>query len=72
MGKSKTVGNKYLYIGTSKNPKHINDISENIDNNIWKRDKNIINNTRDFNKPIYKKDSYNIQSFSYTLSVGRK
>ena len=34
MGKSKHVGNKHLYIGTSKIPKKIEDIPEDIDKHI--------------------------------------
>lgn len=56
MGKSKHVGNKHLYIGTSKNPKRMDTILEDTDKNIWKKSNDKIDN-----------GTYNIQSVSYTL-----
>lgn len=58
MGKSKHVGNKHLYIGTSKNPKRMDMVPETIDNNIWKKED---------------KGTYNLMSFSYTIfAKGRR
>ena len=47
MGKSKHVGNKHLYIGTSKIPKKIEDIPEDIDKHIWKKPEKKVDNNID-------------------------
>lgn len=60
MGKSKHVGNKHLYIGTSKIPKRIENIPEDIDKHIWKKPEKKVDNNIDESK-------FKLQSFSYTL-----
>lgn len=60
MGKSKHVGNKHLYIGTSKIPKKIKDIPEDIDKHIWKKLEKKVDNNID-------ESEFKLQSFSYTI-----
>ena len=65
MGKSKHVGNKHLYIGTSKIPKKIEDIPEDIDKHIWKKpEKKMDNNINE--------SEFKLQSFSYTIYCSGK
>lgn len=83
MGKSKHVGNKHLYLGTSKDPKrmdmYLDDVVTN-DSNVWKKDdKALLKRIQDARKIIKEKDilnnnnnnkketTYNLQSFSYTI-----
>lgn len=63
MGKSKHVGNKHLYIGTSKIPKKIEDIPEDIDKHIWKKPEK---------KEEVDKSEFKLQSFSYTIYCSGK
>ena len=65
MGKSKHVGNKHLYIGTSKIPKKIEDIPEDIDKHIWKKLEKKVDNNIDESK-------FKLQSFSYTIYCSGK
>ena len=65
MGKSKHVGNKHLYIGTSKIPKKIEDIPENIDKHIWKKLEKKVDNNID-------ESEFKLQSFSYTIYCSGK
>lgn len=65
MGKSKHVGNKHLYIGTSKIPKKIEDIPEDIDKHIWKKSEKKIDNNID-------ESEFKLQSFSYTIYCSGK
>ena len=65
MGKSKHVGNKHLYIGTSKIPKKIEDIPEDIDKYIWKKPEKKVDNNIDESK-------FKLQSFSYTIYCSGK
>ena len=70
MGKSKHVGNKHLYIGTSKNPKRMDTIVENVDTYIWKKDdKRLHDQLKEErkNKEEVKESDMKLQSFSYTL-----
>lgn len=80
MGKSKHVGNKHLYLGTSKDPKrmdmYLDDVVTN-DSNVWKKDdKALLKRIQDARKIMKEKDilndskkeaTYNLQSFSYTI-----
>lgn len=65
MGKSKHVGNKHLYIGTSKIPKKIEDIPEDIDKHIWKKLEKKVDNNID-------ESEFKLQSFSYTIYCSGK
>lgn len=65
MGKSKHVGNKHLYIGTSKIPKKIEDITEDIDKHIWNKPEKKVDNNIDESK-------FKLQSFSYTIYCSGK
>ena len=65
MGKSKHVGNKHLYIGTSKIPKKIEDIPEDIDKHIWKKSEKKVDNNID-------ESEFKLQSFSYTIYCSGK
>lgn len=77
MGKSKHVGNKHLYIGTSKNPKRMDTVSECDEPYIWKRDDSVLLNRleearkvmkeKDILKESKSKYTYELQSFSYTI-----
>lgn len=72
MGKSKHVGNKHLYIGTSKNPKRMDTIVEDLDSYIWKKDnKRLHEKIKEARKEV-KENDIKLQSFSYTIYCSGK
>ncbi len=80
MGKSKHVGNKHLYLGTSKNPKRMDMYLDDVvtgNSNVWKKDdKALLKRINEVRKNMKEKDileeskkeaTYNLPSFSYTI-----